>query len=548
MDRLFLTALFLVGALFAQEPSPENLLRHAVELQQAGNLEGAVQGYRDFLALRPNEVAAHSNLGVLLSRLSRYDEAIDEYKKALHLDPENAGVVLNLGLAYYKSGRIPEAAQTFSKAKQVTPDNLQVTLLLADCRLRLGQNSDVIALLEPAEQQHTDDLAIAYLLGVALIREGRVQEGQRRVDRILRNGDSAEARFLLGSQMFAVGDFPAAVKQLAGATELNPTLPGLQGLYGQALLNTGDPDAAVDAFRKELDSDPNHFEANLNLAQILLARAKWSEADPLVRRALRVRPDSLEATMELAGLDVGEGKFEDAQRQLEAAEKKWPNSPAVHRQLAQVYEKQHLGADAGREKKLAAKLEPRDASVNSRPRTGDVAPEFEVTRMGSGSTVTLSQLRNAGPVLLVFGSYTCPNFRAAADALNRLYPQYKNHIPFFLVYIREAHSTADWASTKNEREGIALQPTANMDQRQDHATMCARKLKIEFTTLLDNMNGAAERAYSAWPSKAFLVDNGGRIVFSTGLSEQDFSAEQLEAALRKLNALVKDASLPSRTQ
>jgi len=28
---------------------------------------GAVQGYRKFLAVRPNEVAAHSNLGVLLS-------------------------------------------------------------------------------------------------------------------------------------------------------------------------------------------------------------------------------------------------------------------------------------------------------------------------------------------------------------------------------------------------------------------------------------------------------------------------------------------------
>ena len=548
MGRFFLTALFLAGTLFAQEPQPEDLLRHAVELQQAGNLEGAVEGYRDFLALRPNEVAAHSNLGVLLSRLSRYDEAIAEYKKALHLDPENAGVVLNLGLAYYKSGRITEAAQTFLKARQVAPDNLQVTLLLADCRLRLGQNSDVITLLEPVEERHADDLAIAYLLGVALIREGRVQEGQRRVDRILRNGDSAEARFLLGSQMFAAGDFPAAVKQFASAIELNPDLPDLESFYGRALLNTGDPDGASEAFRKELASDPNHFDANLYLAQILLARQKWSDADPLVRRALRVRPDSLEATMELADLEVGEGKLQDAQRQLEAAEKKWPNSPAVHRLLAQVYEKLHLSADAGREKKLAAKLEPKDVSVDSGPGTGDAAPEFEVTRMGSASTVTLSQLRNAGPVLLVFGSYSCPNFRAAADALNRLYPQYKNRIPFFLVYIREAHSTADWASTRNEREGIALQPTATMHQRQDHATMCVRKLKIEFTTLLDNMNGAAERAYSAWPSKAFLVDNKGRIVFSTGLSEQDFSAEQLEAALRKLNALVKDSSLPSRTQ
>src|SRR5712664_772580 len=535
MGRLFAAGLFLTSALFAQEPSPENLLRHAMELQQAGDLEGAVRGYRDFLAVRPKDVAVQSNLGVLLAHLGQYDQAEAEYKKALALDPGNAGIVLNLGLAYYKSGRIREAAYEFSKARELTPGNLQTTLLLADCQLRLGQNREVVALLKPVEQRNADDPAIAYLLGMALIRDGQPQEGQKRVDKILRQGDSAEARLLLGSQMFAAGDFPAAVKQLASATELNPSLHGLQGLYGQALLNTGDPDAAVDAFQKELASDPNHFEANLYLAQIMLARVKWSEADPLVRRALRLRPDSLEATLELADLEAGEGKLQNAQRELETAEKKWPKSPAVHRRLSQVYEKLHLNADAASESRMVASPEPEQASAGLGPRTGDAAPEFEVTRMGSGSAVTLTELRNAGPVLLVFGSYTCPNFRAAAGALNRLYPQYKDHVPFYLVYIREAHSTADWASTKNEREGIALQPAANMGQQQDHATMCVRKLNIEFTTLLDKMSGATEKAYAAWPSKAFLVDKRGRIVFSTGLSEQDFNAEQLEAALRKLS-------------
>src|SRR5882762_2158864 len=104
MYRLFLAALFLVGALFAQAPSPESVLRHAMELQQAGDLEAAVQGYREFLAARPNEAGVRSNLGVLLSQIGRYDQAIVEYKKALALDPGNAGIILNTGLAYYKSG------------------------------------------------------------------------------------------------------------------------------------------------------------------------------------------------------------------------------------------------------------------------------------------------------------------------------------------------------------------------------------------------------------------------------------------------------------
>ncbi len=63
--------------------------------------------------------------------------------------------------------------------------------------------------------------------------------------------------------------------------------------------------------------------------------------------------------------------------------------------------------------------------------------------------------------------------------------------------------------------------------------MCVRKLRIEFPALLDSMNGAAEKAYAAWPSKAYLVDKRGKILFSTALGEQDFRPEGLEAALRK---------------
>lgn len=538
----FLAAtLLLAGGLFAQSVSPESLLRHAAELQQAGDLGGAVQGYREFLALHPNEPAIRSNLGVLLTHHGRYDEAITEYKKAATLDPSNSGIVLNLGLAYYKSGRMVEAAQAFSKVREMTPDNLQAALLLADCQLRMGQNASVIKLLQPMEQQNADNLAIAYLLGMALIRDGQVQEGQRRVDQILRNGDSAEARLLMGIQMFTAGDFPAAVKQFSSTIELNPSLPGLQALYGQALLNTGDPDAATEAFRKELASDPNHFEANLYLAQILIARQQWSEAAPLVRRALQVRPASLEAKLELADLDVGEGKLQNARAGLESAEKNWPRSLAVHQRLSQVYEGLHLGPEAAREQKLAASLEAKNGTTGQGPAAGDPAPEFNVTRTDSGDLVTLAQLRNAGPVLLVFGSYTCPNFRAAAVTLNKLYPEYKNQVPFYLIYIREAHSTTDWASTRNQREGIVLPEAATMDEQNGHAKMCVRKLSIEFPALLDSIGGAAERAYSAWPSRAFVVDKHGRILFSTGLNEQDFNPERLEAALRAVSTPVTAA-------
>jgi len=539
-----LTGVLSASPAFSQNASPEDTLRHAMELQQAGDLEGAVQGYRQFLAARPKEAGVQANLGVLLAHLGRFDDAITEYKKAVALDPQNGDIVRNLGLAYYKSGRISDAAGEFAKSHAMSPDNLQTILLLADCQLRMGENREVIKLLTPVEAEHSGELAIAYLLGTALLNEGQIAEGQKRVDRILSKGDSAEARFLLGNQMFAAKDFPAAVKQLAGAIELNPSLPGLQSLYGQALLNTGDPDAAAEAFRKELGSDPNQFEANLYLAQILTVRSQWKDAESLLRQALRVRPDSFPAALELAAVSVGMGKLAEARSELDALKKKWPKSAALHQRLAEVDQKLHLTAEAAREKKLATDLSPHSASTASGPGTGEVAPSFNATRMGTNSRVSLAELRRDGPVLLVFGSYTCPNFRSAADALNKLYPEYKSHIPFYLIYIREAHSTNNWASTRNQREGIVLEPAANMGERQDHATVCIRKLHIEFPTLLDSMEGAAEKAYAAWPSKAFVVDKRGKILFSTGLSEQDFHPNELEAALHTAATPVKESRLP----
>jgi thiol-disulfide isomerase/thioredoxin len=204
-----------------------------------------------------------------------------------------------------------------------------------------------------------------------------------------------------------------------------------------------------------------------------------------------------------------------------------------------------LKSDAATEDKLAGALEPKQPAQGQGPRVGEQAPEFSAVQMRSGQATTLARLRNHGPVLLVFGSYTCPNFRGAAETLNRLYAEYKDQIPFYLIYIREAHPTGKWQSTRNEREGISLPAATTMDEQHDHAALCLRKLHIAYPTLLDGMNGSAGKAYAAWPSRAFLVDRRGRIVFSSGLSEFEFKPSQLEAAIRKESAPA-NASLSQR--
>ena len=131
----------------------------------------------------------------------------------------------------------------------------------------MGQNKDVIRVLEPVDKNHPDDLAIVYLLGTALIRDHQVEQGQVLVDRILRNGESAEAHLMLGDAKMSVADFAGARDEFAKAVALNPNLPGAHVLYAQALQITGDPDEALKEFKAELAIDPYNYEANLQLAR-----------------------------------------------------------------------------------------------------------------------------------------------------------------------------------------------------------------------------------------------------------------------------------------
>src|SRR4051812_31421730 len=156
-NRAPVLALCLAFLAMAQPPSsPEALLRHAIELHQAGDIPGATAAYRAYLEQSPKNVLALSNLGAALSRAGQYEEAIAEYRKALEIDPQNLPVRVNLALAYYKTAQITAAAGELAKAVKQQPTNTQAVLLLADCDLRLGENKKVIELLAPLERQSPD--------------------------------------------------------------------------------------------------------------------------------------------------------------------------------------------------------------------------------------------------------------------------------------------------------------------------------------------------------------------------------------------------------
>src|SRR5271170_1495782 len=153
--------LFLALSLttIARAQTPQELVQDAIQKQQAGDLEDAVNEYKQFLKLHPEATAIHSNLGAALAGLGRYEEAVPEYKIALKQSPSMVGARLNLALAYYKMGQIQDSAAQLDEVHAKDPANRQAALLLGDCYLRMGQDTEVIRVLAPEEKKHPDDSA-----------------------------------------------------------------------------------------------------------------------------------------------------------------------------------------------------------------------------------------------------------------------------------------------------------------------------------------------------------------------------------------------------
>jgi len=350
------TLLLIAGSAAGQTADPLAAFKRAVSLQEQGELDAAAAAYREFLSAHPANVEARSNLGVVLARLGRHEEAIEAYRAALAIDPARPAVRLNLGIALYKAAQFADAATELAAVVSAQPDNYQARLLQADCHLRMGEPAKVIALLQPLESTRTSDLALAYMLGLAYLQDKQVDKGQLLVDRILRNGDSAEARLMMGMAKRAVQDLAGGLEDLGKAVAMNPELPGVHSLYGRALLETGNRDRAVAQFREELARNPIDFDANLYLGVILKEDAELEAALGHFTRALGVRPGDIGTRFQIATARVALGQADEALALLEPIVREAPKFVEAHVTLATIYYRLKRREDGDRERAIVEEL------------------------------------------------------------------------------------------------------------------------------------------------------------------------------------------------
>ncbi|MFE7812320.1 TlpA family protein disulfide reductase [Streptomyces sp. NPDC057433] len=130
---------------------------------------------------------------------------------------------------------------------------------------------------------------------------------------------------------------------------------------------------------------------------------------------------------------------------------------------------------------------------------GSPLPEFDLPTLDGGRFASRALGRR--PVLMVFGSRTCPVTESAAPVLRRLHARFGERVRFVLVNTREAHP------------GQTIGQPATVAEKHRHAQRLRHHHDIPFEVAVDDIDGTLHRAFTPKPNSAYLIDTGGTIRF-----------------------------------
>ncbi|HXZ14158.1 MAG TPA: hypothetical protein VEG64_17360 [Candidatus Sulfotelmatobacter sp.] len=87
-----------------------------------GDVNSAIDHYRQALSFAPDNVGLLLNLSVLYLRQSQFSNALDPLEHARRISPDSADVAKLMGWAYYGANKMDRAVEEWKRAEHIQPD------------------------------------------------------------------------------------------------------------------------------------------------------------------------------------------------------------------------------------------------------------------------------------------------------------------------------------------------------------------------------------------------------------------------------------------
>jgi len=295
----------------------------------------------------------------------RLEQAAAEYQKILALDPDNISAHSNLGLANYLQGKFAPAAIEFRTALRLKPDLWNIVALCGLSEARTADNADATAHLEDAFQHVNEPslrMAVGKQLFSILFGAGELNRAAGVVEELKRLDPTNIDVLYAAHQVYSL----LADNTFVAMAQLDPDSARMYQLRGDRMAQIGNMQGAVAAYRLAIVRDPHLSGVHFALGEVLsISRNadERAEAESEYAMALTDNPLDEKAECRLGDIEMQRPNLEGAAQHYQRALQLQPNDPDANEGYGMVL----LASDSSREARnylsRAVQLDPTNVTA-----------------------------------------------------------------------------------------------------------------------------------------------------------------------------------------
>ncbi len=244
------------------------------------------------------------------------------------------------------------------------PERAEYYLQLGDALCNAGRFAEAVPAYEEALRREPKSAAALERLALCLSSLKQYSRADAALKQALDLAPAAATWLHLGVVRLQEGTAPAAIAAFEKAMQLDPEMPDAYNTAGAIWFESGDTARAETALRRAIRLQPNYASAQSNLGNLLSATDRFEEAQYHFNAALRFKENYNGARYNYALALAKVHRLDEAQTQVEAILRVDPNSAGAHEFLGNL-----LGAKGRRDLAIeqfreAVRIEPDFARAN----------------------------------------------------------------------------------------------------------------------------------------------------------------------------------------
>jgi len=366
----------------------------ALAYSQLGDNKNAELQFISALSLDYNFVECRNNFGILLKKMSRFDDAKKQFKDCIRINSRYPKAHYNLGTVYFDQGDFDSAIESFRTATRLDPGyfeanrDLGLAIFQKFERGDGGEISECLEKLEVAAQLVPQNPMIHHHLANIYCCDGNLDEAEIEFRKALKfDPKLAIAHFELGRLRYLRGDPNRALFELKEAQKISPIYtegkkyPSIDRVKVKQLQAkceelTDNYEAAIESLKDVASLTANNTQTTKHIAELSRltksgSRRNSKGVDPSeikaivsqgihqtengdldgakasFSKAIELDPKSFLAYQNLGGILEAQGDLANATAQYQAALDLKPKYDGLYYNMAYLLEKENMKAEAG---------------------------------------------------------------------------------------------------------------------------------------------------------------------------------------------------------